>query len=410
MSDDEDEDAITEPADEPAATDVSQPDEQSESAPSEPNRIRLSDILNAAEGDDERELSDEEAEAVRAAGERLRETLAKFVDPPWAKNFTNLSRLTNLTASGKFFQLPEVVRMNALGKSMTHSFPKFLQSSTEPSWMKGLKVVDSDLYRNLGLGQANLTRLGNHLVKNVDFGLDPSAGKFASLWAAQQTSVLSRLSSLAGTLKVGFYPPNLAAIENLRLEDVEEVVMIDGIALYAVPRTAIAEKLINAKTTSERRTILGSRWKSISADCRAAIEGCTSERVTAYAPFVLSALDALDAGNSHAAQALAASIIDTVVSQHFGKDRKDYTPGKGSKQAYDAFTVREFIAFAPLWQAYQQYFVTNGDAIPSTFSRHASVHGVSNRQFSRRNAVQASMFVTGILTFLDEQAARAEAA
>jgi hypothetical protein len=35
---------------------------------------------------------------------------------------------------------------------------------------------------------------------------------------------------------------------------------------------------------------------------------------------------------------------------------------------------------------------------------------VSVRQFSKRNAVQALMFATGILGFLDEEAAQADAA
>jgi hypothetical protein len=387
--------------------DVEEADEQSA------NRIRLSDILKAAEGENDRELTDEEAEAVRAAGERLRVMLSKYVDPPWMKSFAKLGRITQFSAGNKFFQMPEIGRMTTLAKGLSRSpVTKFLATSAEPSWMKSLKVVDSDLYRNLGLGQSNLNLLGSHLVRNADFGFDARVGKFASLWAGQQSSVLARLGTLAKSLTVGFYPPNLNAIENLGIENVEEVVMIDGIALYAVPRTAIAEKLINAQTTAERRATLGSRWGAISADCRTAIEGCTSDGVTEYAPFVLSALDALDANNAPAAQALATSVIDTVITRHFGNDRMKYTPGRKTTtpHAYEDFTMRQWIAFAPLWQAYQQYHANNGDPIPKTFSRHASVHGVSSRQFSRRNAVQGLMFLTGVLVFLDEQAAKAQAA
>ena len=110
---------------------------------------------------------------------------------------------------------------------------------------------------------------------------------------------------------------------------------------------------------------------------------------------------------------MAASLLDTLVTGHFGADRYKYTPdmkGKRTTAEYEKFTVREFIAFAPLWQAYQKFNTEDGDSIPQTFSRHASVHGVSTRQFSRRNAVQALLFVTGLLVFMDEEASALSAA
>lgn len=66
------------------------------------------------------------------------------------------------------------------------------------------------------------------------------------------------------------------------------------------------------------------------------------------------------------------------------------------------------MAFAPMWQTYQQFWVTDGDAIPTTFSRNATAHAVSRRQFSRSNAVQALMFATSLLYFFDEQASRTD--
>jgi hypothetical protein len=63
-----------------------------------------------------------------------------------------------------------------------------------------------------------------------------------------------------------------------------------------------------------------------------------------------------------------------------------------------------------MWQAYQQFWVDEGDNVPTTFSRNATAHTVSPRQFNRRNAVQALMFAIGLLYFLDEQASRRKAA
>jgi hypothetical protein len=137
-----------------------------------------------------------------------------------------------------------------------------------------------------------------------------------------------------------------------------------------------------------------------------------SATVAPYVSFVIAALDALDAENPKAAQPLAASVLDTVVNGYFGKERYKLTPNNKTMDTteYEKFTLKEFIAFAPLWQTYQKYETADGDAIPSTFSRHATVHGVSQRQFSRRNAVQAVLFVSSLLLFLDEEASFVEAA
>ncbi|WP_194520847.1 hypothetical protein [Cellulosimicrobium sp. JZ28] len=131
---------------------------------------------------------------------------------------------------------------------------------------------------------------------------------------------------------------------------------------------------------------------------RAALDGRRAD------PF---ALDALDAGHTAAAQALSGSLVDSILTDYFGDDRYKYTPNKGTrtKDAYDEFTFRQFVAFAPMWQAYQQFYVTEGDKVPSTFSRNATAHTVSPRQFNRRNAVQGLMFVCSLHYRLDEEAA-----
>lgn len=331
------------------------------------------------------------------------------------KNFAAISRLTEDVSKFGRLNLPESALKGVLGKNLTSStFANLVPAlSAEPNWMKQFKLINSDVYKVAGLGQSNLTALNAALAKNVDFGFGGAAAKLAFQFASQQASWLKTIGPLLEKLQTGFYPANLEDIENLLFEEVEAVVMLDGIALYGVPRTEIAEKLICAETTQARRAILGRRWKAISADCRAAMEGCTSASVANYISFAVAALDALDSEHTEAAQALAASLLDTLINGYFGSDRYKYTPdmkGKRTTEEYDNFTMREFIAFAPLWKAYQKFKTEDGDPIPNTFSRHASVHGVSTRQFSRRNAMQALLFVTGLLVFLDGEASALEAA
>jgi hypothetical protein len=79
---------------------------------------------------------------------------------------------------------------------------------------------------------------------------------------------------------------------------------------------------------------------------------------------------------------------------YFGREPYKYTPdrnGRRTKDVYEEFSIRQFVAFAPMWQAYQQFFVANGDKVPATFSRNATAH-------------------TGSLLYrLDEEAASLEA-
>lgn len=114
-----------------------------------------------------------------------------------------------------------------------------------------------------------------------------------------------------------------------------------------------------------------------------------------------------------AAQALAGSLIDSLLTAYFGKNRYQYTPDKNGKRttkAYEEFTVRQFVAFAPTWQIYRQFWVDEGDTVPTTFSRNATADTVSRSQFNRRNTVQALLFATSLLYFLEEQASQRKAA
>ena len=128
-------------------------------------------------------------------------------------------------------------------------------------------------------------------------------------------------------------------------------------------------------------------------------------------PIALKALDALDAGHTEAAQALAGALLDSMVNSYFGKDRYLYTPdkrGKRTNEAYDEFTAHEYIALAPIWQAWQKFFPDEGLPVPNTFSRNATAHTVSTKQYSRRNAVQSLMIVSGLIYFFDGEARRLE--
>lgn len=360
-----------------------------------------------------RELTPEEREKLRRLAASLQDiSMPKFdFEIPNIVDTGAFAQLAADAAKLSSFAIPESTLTSFAAVAAQRS--RILDSlkpviAEQSTWAKQFEF-NSDIFKTHAATQVQFAKLGANLTNTIDFGISDSFAKMAQQFAAQQSLWLKTLGPTLERLREGFYPPNLREIEGLEFEDVEKVVMADSIALYGVPRTAIAEALVRADSAAKRREILGRRWKAISADCREAVDGFESEVVASYSPFALAALDALDGGHIAAAQALAGSLIDSLLTGYFGKDRHQYTPDKNGKRttkAYDEFTVRQFVAFAPMWQTYQQFWVDKGDKVPTTFSRNATAHTVSPRQFNRRNGVQALLFATSLLYFFDEQASR----
>jgi hypothetical protein len=368
--------------------------------------------------DERRELTPGERERLRSLAQSLRTIGVPKIDfrIPDLVDSSALAKVVADAAKLSRLVLPEsaLKSISTLAGSQSRMLDALKPMlAMQDAWKTQFNFINSDFFKTHAATQAQFAKLGANLTQTIDFGISDSVAKVAQQFAAQQTSWLKTLGPTLKRLKESFYPLNLREIEDLKFEDVEKVVMADGIALYSVPRTSIAEALILADGPAKRREILGRRWKSISADCREELDRVSSDAVASYRAFALAALDALDAGHTAAAQALAGSVIDSLLTAYFGKDRWQYMPdkkGKRTTKAYEEFTVRQFIAFAPMWQTYQQFWVQEGDDIPTTFSRNATAHAVSQRQFNRRNAVQALLFASSLLSFLDEQAIRREAA
>ncbi|OBA59253.1 hypothetical protein [Gordonia sp. 852002-10350_SCH5691597] len=228
--------------------------------------------------------------------------------------------------------------------------------------------------------------------------------------AAQQQAISKSLGPAFEAMRRYFLPPNLQHIQHFDVDQIKAVVSDDGIALYGVPRPAIAKAIIDAPDSAARRKVLEDHCSEISVDCRNLAENYACEAIVKLQPYAIEALDAFDAGLHAAAQSLAANLVESALNVRFGDDRYKYTPSKKNttKEAYDEFTVREFIAFGPVWETYQQYFVRNGDPVPETFSRNATAHTVDEVQYTKVNAVQGLMIACALLYRLDEENAALE--
>ncbi|MEU3194502.1 hypothetical protein ABZ686_28605 [Streptomyces sp. NPDC006992] len=209
--------------------------------------------------------------------------------------------------------------------------------------------------------------------------------------------------ALIDTLKDRIYPENLRDAEP-RLNDLEELLVEEGIPLMWVPGPKVVRALLDAPGAVERRRIIGRRWRGIVTDCESVANSVDHADLLEARSFVLDCVTALRDGHANSAQALAANLLDSLMHAHFEKDdRVKLTSNKKGKAKFDLndYEVRVALTFAPIWCAYAEYWSHKGDPIPRMFARHASAHGVSRFQYSRINAVYGLMLATSVMKFFD---------
>lgn len=192
-------------------------------------------------------------------------------------------------------------------------------------------------------------------------------------------------------------------LDLLDVDDLERILVEEGIPLAWVPDTATTRKLVEAESPSVRRQIIGARWRGIVSHCEKEIDKVTSAAFATEVEFARKVVSALRAGHTEAAQALAGSVLDTMVRAHWG------IPGSigvsGRKRAtlkLDAQRLSEVLVIGGVAGAYVDWFPGRNEPIPKGFSRHAAAHGVSKTQYNRINAVTGLMQVVALLRHIDK--------
>lgn len=247
-------------------------------------------------------------------------------------------------------------------------------------------------------------------------GASPEIGSMLKQIASQQSAILD---GLRGSLKPLFdpemlrgfnralLPPNLRShADEINAHQVHEFLEREGIPLYLVPRGRIARRLLRARGRAARRRVLGDCYESIVDDCAAVLDQADRAVVGDELGFVLDGLGAMRAGHSRSAQAMFTVTLDTLIYR-FYPDRATRRLITNRKKDADVpgvigeMGVHEAMVWLPIWNAHEQFWKHKGDKVPNYYSRHASVHGVSARQFSKRNCVQVLMLVTSLIGYAD---------
>lgn len=275
------------------------------------------------------------------------------------------------------------------------------------------------------LVSTNFTSAMAPAIQNVQRGLMASGvlDNFRSATeglGAQYESLLSGLRvNLKPLVDPGLFdrfnrwmlPPNLrSASDKITMMEVHDFVESEGIPLYLVPRADIGVRLVIAPTRAARRQVLSDRFDAIVQDCTAVIDSCDDPLVATAVHFVRDGLGALVGGHHASAQAIFTLVLDTLIMEFYPdrEQRKKITnrkPGSDNvPEIIGGMRLREAYVWLPIWNAHEQFWKDKGDSVPYTFSRHASVHGASKRQYSKRNCVQVLMLVTSLIGYADQLA------
>ncbi|MEW6886104.1 hypothetical protein [Trueperella pyogenes] len=202
-------------------------------------------------------------------------------------------------------------------------------------------------------------------------------------------------------------PPNLRSYaDEINAYQVHEFLEQEGIPLYLVPRGRTALRLLRAQGRSGRRRVLGDCYESITDDCATVLEQAERNVIGDELKFALDGLGAMRSGHFRSAQAMFTVTLDTLIYRFYPYQavRRLITnrkKGADVPDVIDEMGVHEAMVWLPIWNAHEQFWKDRGDKVPNYYSRHASVHGVSARQFSKRNCVQVLMLITSLIGYVD---------
>lgn len=198
-------------------------------------------------------------------------------------------------------------------------------------------------------------------------------------------------------------PPNWS-LDSIPLPNNLDAMLLDeGLPLAWVPPTDTVSLLFAADTGADRRRIIGRRWKSITNACAAELTQVEDADLVDHAHFAGCAAEALLKGSHEASQALSANLLDSILYANFTTSSRLLVSSRDNRPGTDDFPLRIWLVLAGIWGSYGRYRPSDGDPIPRTFSRHGSAHGVSRRQYSRLNAVIALMHVVSLLRLLETE-------
>ncbi len=196
-------------------------------------------------------------------------------------------------------------------------------------------------------------------------------------------------------------PLNWRGVDVHHYSMMKALLIDEGLPLAWVPPVGILERVLEASSPADRRAVIGRNWRTIAEACAEVLDGVGEKRLAEHVGFAKEASAALLSNNISASQALSANLMDTILRKEFDPAYRGVIVSQKTKFDFEDHGFRIAMVLGPIWVAHGQYSPSAGEAIPTRYSRHATAHGVSRRQYTRINATLSLMHVTALLKMLD---------
>lgn len=193
--------------------------------------------------------------------------------------------------------------------------------------------------------------------------------------------------------------------DGIKMKDyglLEQLFLDEGLALAWVVEPKLLTQLLTAESASKRREMLAEHWEEIIDRCYRLLEAITLPALAEWRGFALNIAAALNSGHAEAAQALAASLIETMVIKDFGWKKKSKKMAKEKQPEMTPETIHRCIVYGGLRGVFSHFPPDDETRIPSKLSRHASAHAVSAKQYTLTNSLIAFMHVVAYLCLWQE--------
>ncbi|WP_402377917.1 hypothetical protein, partial [Isoptericola rhizosphaerae] len=152
-------------------------------------------------------------------------------------------------------------------------------------------------------------------------------------------------------------PPNLSQLGGDL--DVERVVVVGrtiGVSLYLVPRTSVCRLLLSAPD-DDVLSVLVDHEDEVLTDCEALLDRCTRSELGTFVGLARDAVHAHGDGHVRAAQSLAATTLDSLLSTvhgaTFARDRLSHRRGDEPDTELTTSPLAYQLVHLPLWCAHE---------------------------------------------------------
>jgi hypothetical protein len=323
--------------------------------------------------------------ALDAYASSLGTTMLEAYSAALPKGVPGLNTLGTTMLEAYSAALPKgVPGLNTLGTTMLEAY-----SAALPKSFPGLSTV--------------LEAYGAALRENNRSVFESLAGlRYTTHFAKATESTRASLANLVAAVHGRYLPPNVARCTSPNIDDAFAIAEDEGIALFLVPGPEVVAALLDAPDAEARRAVLDERAVVILTDCETLLDTCIAPEVVPFVPYARKALNAARDGHYEAAQALAANTLDSMSGA--ATSLYPVLPQFKNPEVIRGAPRPHTLVLWPAWHSHQQFWTNRGDKIPSTFSRHGSVHAVGEVQYTKTNAVQGLLLLVSMIGFVHERA------